>query len=385
MILKLYLSNFYSLSDEVVIDFAAEGKKKNHLSTNLLDFNGEKFVNVLGLFGSNAAGKSNLIKAVNFCRNFVLNSANNNEGEVLDYEPFKFDSEKSSHFRLIFEWEGIEYDYSFELFKHKIISESLYYYPQKRKAKVFHRENSYGYSYGKGLIQRPTEIETNTGSQTLFLSRGSSMNRPVLQTVYRFFKDGLLIESGNYTLNEKSREIIDAHKPKLLKALEISDSDIVDFRLVESVPGVPLIQTFHRENHDIPFDFIKEESEGTRRLFYILLMLIDKARNDTTIFFDEFDLKLHLKLSEFILDVVSSFGKAQLVFTSHNPSLLNRERLRDEQIIFVTKLPNGSSEFVPLCDYSGISKIRDIQKAYLQGRFDGIPYVGSSEDITYIK
>lgn len=385
MILKLYLSNFYSLSDEVTIDFAAVGRKNDHLSKNLLDFNGEKFVNVIGLFGSNAAGKSNLIKAVDFCRNFVLNSTNNNDGEALDYEPFKFDSEKSSHFRLIFEWEGIEYDYSFELFKNKIISESLYYYPQKRKAKVFHRENTYGYSYGKGLIQRPTEIEASTGAQTLFLSRGSSMNRPVLQTVYRFFKDGLWIECGNYSLDEKSRKIIVSHKPKLLKALEISDSDIVDFQLVESSPGIPLIQTFHRENPDIPFDFIKEESEGTRRLFYILLMLIDKARNDITIFFDEFDLKLHLKLSEFILDVVSSFGKAQIVFTSHNPTLLNREILRDEQIVFVTKLPNGSSEFVPLCDYIGVSKIRDLQKAYLQGRFDGIPYIGSSEDITNIK
>lgn len=384
MILKIQLSNFYSINQEVTIDFTAEGRKKNLYSANLINFNGDKFVNVIGLFGSNAAGKSNLIKAVDFSRNLVLNSTNNNEGVLTGYEPFKFDPDKTSTFRINFEWEDIEYEYSFELLKNRIISESLFYYPQKRKAKIFLRENTHGYSYGKGLIQRPTEIETSTGSQTLFLSRGNSMNRPILQKVYKFFKDGLWIEKNNYNLDDKSRKIIENNKTTLLKALEISDSDIIDFRLSELSPGTPILHTFHRENPIIPFDFIREESEGTRRLFHILLMIIDKAQSNVTIFFDEFDLKLHLKLSEFILDIIASFGKAQLVFTSHNPSLLNREKLRDEQIIFVTKLNDGSSEFVPLCDYENTDKIKDLPKAYLQGRFDGIPYIGTVKSISQI-
>lgn len=385
MILKLRLSNFYSIAEEVILDFTAERKKKQPLPWNLIEFNQDKFVNIIGIFGSNAAGKSNLIKAVKFCRDLILMSNNNNGEDVLKYESFKFEYGKTSNFSLNFEWEGVEYEYSFELLGQKIKSESLFYYPQKRRAKVFKRENTNMYSYGKGLIQRPTEIETSTGSQTLFLSRGSSMNRPILRTVYQFFKEGLWIENGKYSIDDSSRSIIERHKPMLLKALEISDSDITDYKLVESSPGIPLLQTFHQEDPKIPFDFMKEESEGTKRLFHILLMLIDKAQTDTTIFFDEFDLKLHLKLSEFILDIVASFGRAQMVFTSHNPTLINREKLRDEQIVFVTKLPNGASEFVPLCDYSEVSKIKDIQKAYLQGRFDGVPYVGQVSDIVNVK
>lgn len=385
MILKLRLSNFYSIAEEITLDFTAEGKKSGKESSHLLDFNGDKFVSIIGLFGSNAAGKSNLIKAVAFCRNLILTSANNTEDTIFDYEPFKFETDKSSEFNLNFEWEGVEYDYSFEIFKGIILSESLYYYPRKRRTKVFHRENTTEYSYGKGQLSRPAEIETSTGHKTLFLSRGSSMNRPLLQSVYRFFKDGIWIEKSDYGIENKIRLLIDNHKPILLKALSVGDSDIVDIAVTEISPGIPVLHTFHRENPKIPFDFTREESEGTKRLFHILLMLIERAQSDTTIFFDEFDLKLHLKLSEFILDLVSMFGKAQLVFTSHNPSLLNRDRFRNEQIVFVTKLPNGSSEFVPLCDYEGVTKIKDLQKAYLQGRFDGVPYLGNLSEINTIE
>lgn len=385
MILRLSLTNFYSIAEEVVLDFTAERRRSLHLPENLLDFNGDKFVNIIGLFGSNAAGKSNLIKAIKFCRDLVLTSGNSNSDTIFTYEPFKFEPDRSSKLSLNFAWKGIEYEYSFELLKNRITSESLYYYPQKRKAKVFERHNTDEYTYGKTVIQRPAEIETSTGPQTLFLSRGSSMNRPILQTVYQFFKDGIWVDSGNYNIDNNSRRIIEEHKPMLLKALEISDSDIFDFTLAESSPGIPVLQTFHSENPNIPFDFIKEESEGTKRLFHILLMLIDKAQSDTTIFFDEFDLKLHIRLAEFVLDVVASFGSSQIVFTSHNPALLNRERFRDEQIVFVTKLPKGGSEFVPLSDYKDVSKIKDLQKAYLQGRFDAVPYTGRASELTAAK
>lgn len=381
MIFRLSLSNFYSIADEAVLDFMADRKRKSTLPDNLLDFNGNKVVSIIGLFGGNAAGKSNLIKGVAFCRNLVLNSANNIDGSISNHRPFKFENGKSSRFSIEFETEGVEYEYSFELMKGRVLTESLYYYPQKRRAKVFLRENTNGYSYGKGLIQRPTEIETSTGPQTLFLSSGSRMNRPILKKVYKFFKEGLWIETGHYQIDNDTRDLIKSHKPLLLKALEVSDSDIIDFRMVESGPGIPVIQTFHREDPTVAFDFISEESEGTKRLFHILLMLLEKATTDTTIFFDELDLKLHLRLSEFLLDAVVTLGKAQMVFTSHNPSLINRERFRYEQMVMVTKLPKGRSEFVPLSEYEGVSEIKDLQKAYLQGRFDAVPYIGDISSI----
>ena len=381
MIINIRLKNFFSLGDEVVLDFTAVNNSRNQkdLPTgNLLDYNGDKFVNIIGLFGGNAAGKSNIIKSVEFCRNLVLNSHLSNENSHFDFEPFKFEEDNPSEFSISFVTEGIEYEYSFILNKQKIIAESLYYYPNKRRAKIYTRENSSDYTFRKGTINRPGEVATNTGPRTLFLSRASSMNRQLAQTVYRFFLDGIKIGMPFLDLSKATRKDIELNKSILLEALQVADSDIVDFKIVETVPGELKLFTYHKEMPALPFDFEKEESDGTKRLFSMLLLLIKTAKSDTTIFFDEFDLKLHLRLAEFLLDIVRASGKSQLVFTSHNPVLINRELLRDEQIVFVTKLQNGKSEFVPLFDFEGANKIKDIQKAYLQGRFDGVPYIGNA-------
>lgn len=379
MIINLRLKNFYSLKEDSVLDFTADmadRKFKNHLPENLIHCSGDDFVNIIGLFGSNAAGKSNIIKALDFCRSLVLNSHLNNEGYVFNFEPFKFDKEHPSEFQIEFFTQGVEYEYSFKLQYGKIVEESLYYYPKNRKAKIFKRENGDSYSFGKGIISRPTDVVANTGPTTLFLSRASSMKRPVAATVYRFFQQGMMIGLGNNDLFNIDSDDIENYKNVILKAFEVSDSDIVDIRLHEESPGQFRLQSFHKENPLIAFDFQKEESEGTKRLLSILLMLLKSVSSDTAIFLDEFDLKLHLRLAQFILDVVRASHGLQLVFTSHNSALIDLTRLRREQIVFVNKQQNGNSEFIPLSDFIGIEKNTDIEKWYMQGRFDAVPYVG---------
>lgn len=379
MIISLRLKNFYSMRDDAVLDFTAETasrKAKDSLPENIIEFSGDRFVNILGLFGSNAAGKSNMIKAIDFCRRLILNSHLNNEGSDFDFEPFKFDADKPSEFYIDFVTEGVEYEYSFTLHKGKVQEESLYYFPKKRRAKIFSRENCVAYTYRKGTIQRPTEVEANTGAKTLFLSRASSMNRPLAQTVYRFFLNEMVVGIGGFDLSKLSREDFARNKDLLLKAFEISDSDIVDIDMMDDASGRIRLQTFHRENPAIAFDFEREESEGTKRLFFIMLILLEKSMSGAAIFLDEFDLKLHLRLAEFVLDVIRASSGAQMVFTSHNPLLIDMEKLRKEQIVFVNKASDGNSEFVPLSDFE-IGKKTDVLKAYLQGRFDAVPYVGN--------
>lgn len=379
MIISIRFNNFYSLADEVVLDFTADFSRrdsKTRLEENLIDFNNDKFINILGLFGANAAGKSNLIKSMDFCCNLILSSHLYNEGNTFDFEPFKFTSEQPSEFFINFVCENIEYEYSFSVFNNKILSESLYYYPNRRRAKVFERTENNKYTYGKGVVSKPSEIETSTGANTLFLSRASSMNRPIMRTVYRFFAENIWIGFGNLNLSQIKKEDIESNKEILLKALEISDSDIVDIKVQDSNTNQFQLYTFHKENPTIPFDFEKEESEGTKRLFYILILIIKYIRRGTAFFLDEFDIKMHLLLAEFLLDAVRASKKSQLVFTSHNQSLINQNKLRHEQIVFVTKDSDGKSDFTPLSEFIGIDKKTDIQKAYLLGRFDGIPYTG---------
>lgn len=379
MIISLRLTNFYSMRDDAVLDFTAEATSRTSTKTlpeNLIEFSGDHFVNIIGLFGSNAAGKSNIIKAIDFCRRLVLESHLNNEGSEFDFEPFKFDADKPSEFYIDFVTEGVEYEYSFTLYNGQVQKESLYYFPNKRRAKVFTRDNVVTYTHRKGTIRRPTEVENNTGDKTLFLSRASSMNRPLAQIVYRFFLNEMVVGIGGFDISKLSRKDFVINKDRLLKAFEVSDSDIIDISMADDPMGRVRLQTFHRENPSIAFDFEKEESDGTKRLFSIMLMLLKKSNVGAAVFLDEFDLKLHLRLAEFILDIIRASSGAQMVFTSHNPLLIDMTKLRKEQIVFVTKQHDGNSEFIPLSDYE-IGKNTDILKAYLQGRFDAVPYVGN--------
>lgn len=379
MIISLQLKNFYSIRDTAALDFTAETtprKLRNYLPDNLIEFSGDKFVNIIGLFGSNAAGKSNIIKSIDFARQLILTSHLNNEGDRLNFEQFKFDKDKSSEFKINFVTQGVEYEYSFEIYEGKILSESLYYYPNKRRSKVFTREKTYSYSHRKGLIQRPTDVEANTGPSTLFLSRASSMNRSIAQNVYRFFLNDIVVGIDHTEIKRLTRQDIEENKEILLRAFEVSDSDIIDLTVAEDTPGHIKLYSYHREDPLIPFEFEREESEGTKRLLNILLILLNKSLSKTTIFIDEFDLKLHIRLAEFLLEVVRASCGGQLVFTSHNPMLINTSLLRNEQIVFVNKDNTGNSEFIPLSDYEGLRKNTDILKAYLQGRFDAVPYIG---------
>lgn len=386
MIISLRLKNFYSIKEEAVLDFTADTSvRKNHttLHENLIEKGDDKFVNIIGLFGSNAAGKSNMIKAIDFCRNLVISSHLSNEGDAFDFKPFKFGNDTLSEFVINFITMGKEYEYSFAISNDVIVKEALYHFPANRKARIFERTNISEYKYGKGLIHRPREVEINTGNRTLFLSRASSMNRPIAQDVYRFFLNEIIVGIPTIDYSTINREEFERYRPIILKALEISDSDIIDIRLLDNGNQKIRLESYHKENPEIPFEFEREESDGTKRLFAILITLLRKTISKTSIFIDEFDLKLHLRLAEFILDLVRASQGAQLVFTSHNPMLINPSLLRREQIVFVNKSINGNSEFTSLSEYTGLKASTDIQKAYLQGRFDAVPYVGNVYNILH--
>ena len=294
MILKIEFENFFSIRDIVRIDFRAANINTalaRELGHNVMDWNGVPVLKSVGLFGPNASGKSNILKAIDFCCRMILNSHLYNEGAVFNFEPFKFDrwQDKPSKFLIDFVCEGIEYEYSFELTKTKIISESLYHYPVGRRAKVFLRDIDGKYSFGTGVISKPSDVVLNTSDKNLFLSRASSMNREIPQKLYRYFLNHFLL--GLVNVNELMvLDSFNTYKKVILKALEICDTDITDIEARKeqvpspvAIPGqgelsftlvdVLKFKTFHRNQKDVMFDLDLEESSGTRKLFQILIRL----------------------------------------------------------------------------------------------------------------
>ena len=401
MILKIEFENFFSIRDLVRIDFRAANINTalaRELGHNVMDWNGVPVLKSVGLFGPNASGKSNILKAIDFCCRMILNSHLYNEGAVFNFEPFKFDGwqDKPSKFLIDFVCEGIEYEYSFELTKTKIISESLYHYPVGRRAKVFLRDIDGKYSFGTGVISKPSDVVLNTSDKNLFISRASSMNREIPQKLYRYFLNHFLL--GLVNVNELMvLDSFNTYKKVILKALEICDTDITDIEARKeqvpspvAIPGqgelsftlvdVLKFKTFHRNQKDVMFDLDLEESSGTRKLFQILIRLLDVVKNKKSIMMDEFDMGLHTRLADFILDLIHASEGSQLLFSSHNTNLIDVKRLRRDQIVFVNKSEDGATEVYSLYDFKDFRENMDAEKGYIQGRFDAVPYVDSSVD-----
>lgn len=413
MLLEMRFANFFSIKDEVCVDFKAGNIKtisSKNLPDNVFNVNDETLLKVQGIFGPNASGKSSILKAAFFCRQLILDSSQNNEGSIFPFVPFKFDGyyEKPSSFFINFITEGIEYEYSFTLTRNQILTEDLYYYPGKRKAKIFTRDESAGtkkseiYSFGEGLFIKPLDVAQSTGKTTLFISRASQMDRELAKKIYKYFRTELLIGlpqlSGQYAV-----DLFKENKELILKALKMADSDIEDINVkIEKIPlfavttnvirnrisiapnsstsDVDIINfyTIHKRNPDIKFNLEGEESAGTVQIFNLLLILIDVCKNGKTLILDEFDASLHTELAQFILDLVNASKSAQFLFTSHNTNLLNIKKMRRDQILFTNKKDDGSTEVYSLFDFKDFRENMDAEKCYLQGRFDAIPYINSS-------
>lgn len=400
MILKIELENFFSIKDRIRIDFRAANINTmlaRDLSYNVMEWNGVPVLKTIGLFGPNASGKSNILKAIAFCCQLILGSHLYNEGMTFNFEPFKFDGfeNKPSQFLIDFVCENVEYEYSFELTREKIVRESLYHYPVGRRAKVFVREADGKYSFGSGIVAKPMDVALNTSNKNLFLSRASSMNRDVAQKLYRYFLNQFLL--GLVNVNDLI--VLDSfkmYKKVILKALEICDTDITDIEVrKEQVPAPVLpmagqtelsfklvdvlrFKTVHRNQSNVMFDLDMEESNGTRKLFQILIRLLDVVKNKKSIMMDEFDMGLHTRLADFILDLIHASPNSQLLFTSHNTNLIDVKRLRRDQIVFVNKSEQGATCVYSLYDFKDFRENMDAEKGYIQGRFDAVPYVDSS-------
>lgn len=379
MILEIRLSNMFSLRNEVTLNLQAakiQSQKSKALEGNLFTVGGEQLLKSVAVFGANASGKSNVIKAIRACVEMIRESHNYNEDTTFGFAPFKFDGyeQRPSSFYVRFLLEGVEYEYSFSMTRMEILSEQLYYYPNGRRSLVFSRDESKGpdkkdvYEF-KSALKRPMDVVANTSRKTLFISRASQMDRELAKRVFRFFCEDVSLD---YRLPdfESTELMVREHKSTLLDVLRTADSDIVDLRMDGG-----RLKTFHRNNPEVAFDFETEESEGTKTLFRMMLSMIDIIRNGRALFLDEIDTSLHTQLVEYIVGMFNSSERAQLIYTSHNTHLLNTDFQRRDQVYFVNKREDGSSDLYSLYDFKDFRDTLDMEKAYLQGRFEAVPYL----------
>lgn len=381
MVLEIRLSNMFSFRDEVTLDLQAakiQTKKARELEGNLFSVDGEQMLKSVALFGANASGKSNVIKAIRACVNMVRSSHNYNVDTRFAISPFKFEdyANKPSSFYIRFLLNGIEYEYSFSFTHDEIITETLYYYPNGRKSLVFSRDESRGtekkdiYEF-KTVIKRPFDVADNTSKKTLYISRASQMDREIAQKIFLFFCNDIVLDYQVANIDSLDN-LFKERKDQMLEVLRTADSDIIDFKIQNNA-----ITTFHRTNPSVAFDFETEESEGTKTLFRMMVRMIGIIHEGKMLLVDEIDNSLHTQLVEFVIGMFNHSDHAQLIYTTHNTHLLNTDFQRRDQVYFVNKREDGSSDLYSLFDFKDFRDTLDMEKAYLQGRFDAIPTISN--------
>jgi hypothetical protein len=389
--------------------------KDMSIDYNLIKYNKINLLKSAVIYGPNASGKTNLLKALPYVRNLVINSHNIQPGQTIDFRPFKLDKafeDKPSSFEMVFEIEDIKYIYGFSLDRDKVHKEYLYYYPMGRPSVIFERDiNSselYRFTMDK---KRQNEIKINTRDNMLYISRSANMNYERTSIVVKWFieKVGAIIspdfslaniegytkkvfeENANIKMNIKrlvskaddgiidiaikKREISEDIFKHISKDIpqEIKEAVIEDFRSE--------VETIHEgldnEGNKIKVAFkLFEESSGTRKMFNIAGPIIDVLSKGQLLVVDEFEANLHPQLVLYLVDVFNSlkynrYG-AQLIFATHNTNLLGTDVFRRDQIWFTEKREDQSTNLYSLYDYK-VRKDENIQKGYLTGRYGAIP------------
>jgi hypothetical protein len=371
------------------------------------------------MYGPNASGKSNFIRAISFMKKFVISSSKDyQEGDPINVVPFKFANEKqqqSSDFEMIFIQDNVRYQYGFSVTSNRVVHEWLIAYPEGRPQKWF--ERSYdkitdveGWYFGPKFTGNKSLWKKSTRSNALFLSTAIQLNSDLLRPVFDWFKKIRIISSEEqlsfgYTLQQCEVKNV---KQRIIEFMNAADISISDIHLTKTVFSPDLLprempQTIKESIMEdlkdgevvdvtllhpstcgtdlIPIE-LKDESAGTQKLFRLAGPWIDVLENGIILFIDELDRSMHPLMVRFLVGLMHNPNmnkqKAQLVFTTHDTSILDKDFLRRDQIWFFEKSRDNSTQLYPLTDFSPRNN-EALEKGYLQGRYGALPFLGGFE------
>ena len=425
MLIEFSVRNYRSFKDEVSFSMVASSLKERSAELNennlFAAHGGVELLKSAAIYGANASGKSNLIRAIHFMTGFVRNSHKSSDPTGgIDVEPFRLSTQtedEPSSFEIIFVTEGKRYRYGFEVTSERVEAEWLYVAPKVRESRLFERDEDeikLGDKFkgeGRDLIER-------TRPNALFLSVVAQFDGETAQEVLSWFRS-LGIATGLNHLNMGMRIFTESMLDdkdsaqaigSLIKRLDLGIDDLQIEKRVSSPEPLPkeapeelrtalepflklvgeqeqtTVRTIHRKVDDEGrpveseiFFLDLHESEGTKKLFSLSGPLIDTLKSGDVLIVDELDARLHPLLTREIVrlfnDPEQNRNNAQLVFVIQDTNLLDNQLLRRDQIWFVEKDRQGASYLYSLAEF----KVRNdatFERDYILGRYGAIPFLG---------
>ena len=431
MLIQVSVRNFKVFKDEVKLTlFASNYDKTTREQENVFEVPkfGLRLLKSAVIYGANASGKTKLIDAVHFMKDFILNSSKESQqGEPIEVEPFRLNTATTtqpSMFEIVFIHEGEMYRYGFEVTPKEVASEWLYHRPNTKEVEIFFREgqdfNIHARSFKKGsLLVKENMVRPNALMLSVAAQFNDQFSQGVLSWFGKFrqlsglFEDDLMDETINGIQNPN-------FKARVLNMLKLADTSIEDFEVkdneelkdLEELPtfltkfiktaiaetGIPSLyeistkhNVFDEKNEiasQINFKMGEEESEGTSKFFALTGAVINALDKGEVLVIDEMDSKLHPNLVEQIVKLFNSKAtnpnNAQLIFNTHDTNLLGTNLFRRDQIWFIEKERFGAASLYSLASFKtdeGGRKTDNFEEKYLQGRYGGVPILGDFSKI----
>ena len=432
MLIEFSIENFLSFKDLTTLSMVAARSFKEHPDTHIIE-TGTNF-NLLKsavVYGNNASGKSNLLEAMGFMKQTVLNSFRDalmeNRERKFPLEKFALNTKTekdSSFFEISFIQKETKYRYGFEIDYDKIVAEWLFHTTSK-EVYLFRRDQQ-KIEVNKSAFKEGLGKEEDVKENVLFLSLLATLGKETSTTIVDWFKKFNFVNGihdrghKRYTIDKlKSDKQFFNWVLHFVKYLEIAnlsttvedvneidletlrekekDEEIINLltsiqKIQSKQPKRDQLITFHRKYDEnnvlvdtVPFNFDKQESEGTKKLLYLLGPWYDTLQNGKVLIIDELDSRLHSHLTLRLVDFFHKLNKskAQLICAVHDISLLNKETFRRDQIWFVEKNQFGASELFSLADFK-TDKVRNksaFDKNYIEGKYGAIPYFEIDEKL----
>ena len=388
MLVQFKMKNVLSFKEETIFDMTAISAYKEHVS-NLIDIDKkEKFLRVAAIYGANASGKSNFVCAMRFFQRIIVESLNNvDDGAESILEkysmPFSFeDKMENSEFEIVEIIDNEEYQYGFEYNSESIVMEWLYKknLDTNRKVTIFERTTQ-EVSLGASVRKECEAYKDQIPSETLVLSffNKLKLKTDVFKKVYTSIVNILVLSSdaceNTGVLNAVLPQIIDNEKEELLEFLAAIDTGIKNISYDENEKEI-IFYTFHKgaDGEMYPLN-LYNESEGTIKSIMLFIYAKTAIYKDGMIVIDELNVKLHPLLLKFIIDLFyNNDSKAQLIYTTHDTTLMDKKFFRRDQIWFVQKDDLGHSELCALSDFK-VRSDASFEKDYLSGVYGGIPFL----------
>lgn len=407
MLVEFRCKNHKSIKDEVLFSLLAS--KDTFNSEYLYGYKDLKILKSSVVYGANGSGKSNFIDAIFFMKSLVTNSINLQPGMGIPYTPHKLNGVGSESFYSVqFIKNGVRFAYGFSIEQMLVKEEYLYYFPNGRQAKIFDRTGM-TYEEGSKFKGRFNSCKDVLKPNRLMISCAANFtNITEIEDAFRFFSEDLVIYTNANQENWMQYSLYQFNSNPEIKNLALSfmrdiGVDIQDIKINIEESAFPqselpefLSDEYKNKLRMTPLqkitasvvypgfetDLFTEESTGIQKLFAFLCPFLDIISKGKILICDELETSLHESLLYTLLKTFLSLNgkeQSQIIFTTHDTSLLSLDLFRRDQIWF-TELNslNRSTELYSLAEIKSVRKDENYGKGYISGRYGAIPMLNEN-------